>query len=158
MKGLVFSSFRLLLLLGMLLPLFTQAQVADTLKNSTAATLQKDSLPRKNEKTILNQKQKKNDNSLDYKLNYAGHHLHRAGRNAIAVGGILSASVAAVILLEMVFKSTNPDDNIPKYTLYGGLGLGFMICSTKGGYHLVKAGKSLKDARFFNRDKTIYDL
>lgn len=116
----------------------------------------KDSLPRRNEKTILNQQ--KPEKSMYYKLNYAGHHLHRAGRNVIAVGGILAASVISAILFETVFTSSDPDDRIPKYTLYGGLGIGFIICSTKGGYHIAKAGKSLKDPGFFKQDKTIYDL
>ncbi len=156
------SLFRISILLVILLPFSGLAQT-DSLKSPASAdtktqtALQKDSLPRKNEKTILNQKGKKFDNSLDFKLNYAGHHLHKAGRNVIAVGGILVSSVAAVLLFNTVLKPRVDDDLLPIYTVYGGLGLSFILCSTKGGYHLVKAGKSLKDARFFKQDKTIYD-
>jgi hypothetical protein len=91
-------------------------------------------------------------------MNYAGHHLHRAGRNTIAVGGILVASVAAVLLFNTVLKPKVSDDYIPINFVYGTLGISFLLCSTKGGYHLIKAGKSLKDPRFFKQDKTIYDL
>jgi hypothetical protein len=91
-------------------------------------------------------------------MNYAGHHLHKAGRNVIAVGGIIVASVAAVLLFNSVLKPKVSDDLLPINLVYGGLGLSFILCSTKGGYHLAKAGKSLKDPRFFKQDKTIYDL
>ena len=139
-------------------------QVTDTLKTMIKSDAQQekaaktDSLKWKNEKTILNPLKEKQENSLYYKLNYAGHHLHRAGRNVIAVGGILVASVAAAILFNTRLKPKTPEDNIPINFVYAGLGLSFMICSTKGGYHLVRAGKSLKDPRFFNQEKTIYDL
>jgi hypothetical protein len=111
----------------------------------------------RNEKTILNPLKEKQDNSMYYKLNYAGHHLHKAGRNAIAVGGILVSSVAAVLLFNTVFKPKVSDDYIPINFVYSGLALSFILCSTKGGYHLARAGKSLKDPRFFKQDKTIYD-
>ena len=140
------------------------AQVQDSLKTiqATEQTIQKrsgkDSLARRNENTILNPQKQKKDNSLDYKLNYAGHHLHRAGRNVIAVGGIIAASVTAVLLFNTVLKPKVSDDYIPINFVYGSLGLSFLICSTKGGYHFIKAGKALKDPRFFKQDKTIYDL
>ncbi len=125
---------------------------------SGGKTAAKDSLPRRNEKTILNPQKEKQDNSMYYKLNYAGHHLHKAGRNAIAVGGILVSSVAAVLLFNTIFKPKVSDDYIPINFVYSGLAVSFILCSTKGGYHLVKAGKALKDPRFFKQDKTIYDL
>jgi hypothetical protein len=118
----------------------------------------KDSLPRTNQKTILNQGKDKPDNSMYFKLNYAGHHLHRAGRNALAVSGIIFASVASAILFNTALKPKDKDEYIPINALYGGLAIGFVLCATKGGYHLMKAGKSLKDDRFFNQNKTIYDL
>lgn len=136
------------------------AQAPDSLnpeKNKTEFS-SGDSLGKRNENTILNPLKEKQDNSLYYKLNYAGHHLHRAGRNTIAVGGILVASVAAVLLFNSALKPKVPEDNIPINFVYGGLGLSFLLCSTKGGYHLIKAGKALKDPRFFKQDKTIYDL
>ena len=125
---------------------------------SAVKSAAKDSILRRNEKTILNPQKEKQDNNMYYKLNYAGHHLHRAGRNAIAVGGILVSSVAAVLLFNTVFKPKVSDDYIPINFLYSGLAVSFILCSTKGGYHLVKAGKALKDPRFFKQDKTIYDL
>lgn len=136
------------------------AQVPDSLntgKNPVPVS-GKDSLGRKNENTIMNPQKQKQDNSLYYKLNYAGHHLHRAGRNVIAVGGILAVSVTAALLFNTVLKPKVSDDYIPINFVYGGLGISFLLCSTKGGYHLIKAGKSLKDPRFFKQDKTIYDL
>lgn len=137
------------------------AQAPDSLKaekNTPANANPKDSLLWRNDKTILNPLKEKKETSLYYKLNYAGHHLHRAGRNVIAVGGIIAASVVAAILFNTKFQPKTPEDNIPINFVYAGLGLGFMICSTKGGYHFVQAGKSLKDSRFFNQEKTIYDL
>ena len=139
-------------------------QVTDTLKTADKTDAKQvqaaktDSLKWKNEKTILNPLKEKQENSLYYKLNYAGHHLHRAGRNTIAVGGIVVASVAAVLLFNTVLKPKVSDDYIPINFVYGTLGISFLLCSTKGGYHLIKAGKSLKDPRFFKQDKTIYDL
>jgi len=146
--------------IGLLLAGAAHAQTPDSLKagKSQSPVSGKDSLGRKNENTILNPQKQKQDNSLYYKLNYAGHHLHRAGRNTIAVGGILVASVAAVLLFNTVLKPKVSDDYIPINFVYGTLGVSFLLCSTKGGYHLIKAGKSLKDPRFFKQDKTIYDL
>jgi len=144
-------------------PVSMKAQVQDSLKvvapsvNKSPTQSELDSARRRNEKTILNLRAKKYDNSLDFKMNYAGHHLHKAGRNVIAVGGILISSVAAVLLFNSVFKPKEPEDVLPINIVYGGLGLSFLLCSTKGGYHLVKAGKSLKDPRFFKQDKTIYE-
>ncbi len=146
--------------IGLLLAGAAHAQTPDSLKvgKSQTPVSGKDSLGRKNENTILNPQKQKQDNSLYYKLNYAGHHLHRAGRNTIAVGGIVVASVAAVLLFNTVLKPKVSDDYIPINFVYGTLGISFLLCSTKGGYHLIKAGKSLKDPRFFKQDKTIYDL
>lgn len=140
------------------------AQNTDSLKNAVPAESniptrsELDSARKRNDKTILNLRAKKYDNSLDFKMNYAGHHLHKAGRNVIAVGGIIVASVTAVLLFNSVLKPKVSDDLLPINLVYGGLGLSFILCSTKGGYHLAKAGKSLKDPRFFKQDKTIYDL
>ena len=145
------------------LPHFAQAQIPDSVKvirpaaNNIPTQAELDSMRKRNEKTILNVRAKKYDNSLDFKLNYAGHHLHKAGRNVIAVGGILVSSVAAVLLFNTIFKPKVSDDYLPINIVYGGLGLSFILCSTKGGYHLVRAGKSLKDPRFFKQDKTIND-
>jgi hypothetical protein len=144
-------------------PVLMKAQIQDSLKvvapsvNKSPTQSELDSARRRNDKTILNLRAKKYDNSLDFKMNFAGHHLHKAGRNVIAVGGILISSVAAVLLFNSVFKPKEPEDVIPINIVYGGLGLSFLLCSTKGGYHLVKAGKSLKDPRFFKQDKTIYE-
>ncbi len=92
--------------IGLLLAGAAHAQTPDSLKAGKSQTpvSGKDSLGRKNENTILNPQKQKQDNSLYYKLNYAGHHLHRAGRNTIAVGGIVVASVAAVLLFNTVLK------------------------------------------------------
>jgi hypothetical protein len=145
------------------LPISVKAQVPDSVKviapsvNNIPTQAELDSARKRNDKTILNLRAKKYDNSLDFKLNYAGHHLHKAGRNVIAVGGILVSSLAAVLLFNSVFKPKVPEDNLPINIVYGGLGLSFILCSTKGGYHLVKAGKSLKDPRFFKQEKTIYE-
>jgi hypothetical protein len=146
--------------LAFLLSMGVQAQLPDSLRKGESANRipTKDSLGKRNENTILNPLKEKQDNSLYYKLNYAGHHLHRAGRNTIAVGGILAVSVAAVLLFNTVLKPKVQEDNIPINFVYGGLGLSFLLCSTKGGYHLIKAGKAMKDPRFFKQDKTIYDL
>jgi hypothetical protein len=159
--SLLFYCMAWLFLCGM--PISMQAQVQDSLKVITPAVnkiptqSELDSARKRNDKTILNLRAKKYDNSLDFKMNYAGHHLHKAGRNVIAVGGILISSVAAVLLFNSVFKPKEPEDVLPINIVYGGLGLSFLLCSTKGGYHLVKAGKSLKDPRFFKQDKTIYE-
>lgn len=159
--SLLFYCMAWLFLCGM--PISMQAQVQDSLKVVTPAVnkiptqSELDSARKRNDKTILNLRAKKYDNSLDFKMNYAGHHLHKAGRNVIAVGGILVSSVAAVLLFNSVFKPKEPEDVLPINIVYGGLGLSFLLCSTKGGYHLVKAGKSLKDPRFFKQDKTIYE-
>ena len=131
-------------------------RMAESKKANQNAISSKDSASKKNEKTILNLAAKKNA-ALDTKLNLVGFHLHKAGRNVTAVGAIIAASVAAVILFNTAFKPKEPEDRGLVNAVYGGLGLSFLLCSTKGGYHIAKAGKTLKDPRFFKQEKTIYD-
>ena len=133
-------------------------RMAESKKANQNSISSKDSASKKNEKTILNLAAKKNL-AMDTKLNLVGFHLHKAGRNVTAVGAIIAASVTAVILFNTVFKPKpdNPEDRGLVNAVYGGLGLSFLLCSTKGGYHISKAGKTLKDPRFFKQEKTIYD-
>ena len=131
-------------------------RMAESKKANQNVISSKDSASKRNEKTILNLAAKKVA-SMDTKLNLVGFHLHKGGRNVTAVGAIIAASVTAVILFNTVFKPVEPEDRGLVNAVYGGLGLSFLLCSIKGGYHISKAGKSLKDPRFFMQEKTIYD-
>jgi hypothetical protein len=131
-------------------------RMAESKKANQNSISSKDSASKRNDNTIMNLAAKKSL-AMDTKLNLVGFHLHKAGRNVTAVGAIIAASVTAVILFNTTFKPKEPEDRGLVNAVYGGLGLSFLLCSIKGGYHISKAGKTLKDPRFFKQEKTIYD-